>query len=141
VESFTSNASQLSQQLQRYATAVGDPRPALERLRRMLAQGEQQVFSTQGASIGVHWAAPVEADRKSDPALLVATGALRASLTGEGSGETSELQMRFGTDVPYAHFHQYGTSRMPARPFMGMPTNVVHGASDLFAQLLAGAER
>ena len=136
MESFTSNASQLAQQLQRYATRVGDPRPALERMRAMLARGEQEVWSTQGAAIGFHWAPRAEGGGEQ---LLVATGALRASLTGEGSGETTELELRFGTDVPYARFHQYGTSKMPARPFMGIPPDVDHGVPDLLAQMLAEA--
>jgi len=142
VETFTTNAPQLSAHLQRLARRVGDPHPALERMRRMLARGEQEVWSTQGSAIGFHWATPAEADRKSDPQLLVATGALRASLTNEGAGELAgELELRFGTDVPYARFHQHGTSRMPARPIMGMPPDVDHGVTGLLAQLIEEAER
>jgi len=140
VESFTSNAPQLAAQLQRYAAHVGDPQPALERMRALLARGEQEVFGTQGAAIGFHWAAPAEPDRKADPQLLVATGALRASLTGADAGEVGAVELRFGTDVPYARFHQYGTSKMPARQLLGMPPDVEHGVTGLLAQLLAEAQ-
>jgi phage gpG-like protein len=142
VESFTSNAPQLAAQLQRFAARVGDPHPALERMRALLARGEQEVWGTQGAAIGFHWAAPAEAERKSDPALLVATGALRSSLTSEGAGErATEVELRFGTDVPYARFHQFGTGKMPARPILGIPSEVDQGVGDVLASMLAEAER
>jgi len=139
VESFTSNAPTLAAHLQRYAARVGNPRPALERMRAQLARGEQEVWGTHGAAIGFHWAPAVEPDRKTDPQLLVATGALRASLTAAGAGEVGEVELRYGTDVPYARFHQHGTAHMVARPFLGIPPDVEHGVTGLLAQLLAEA--
>jgi phage gpG-like protein len=141
MESFTSNASHLSEQLERFAARVGDPLPALERLRALLAGGEQEVWSTQGMSIGFHWASPVEADRKTDPTLLVATGALRSSLTGEGAGEpASAVELRFGTDVPYGRFHQFGTRKMTARQFMGLSPDIDTAATDLLAIMIDEAQ-
>jgi phage gpG-like protein len=56
--------------------------------------------------------------------ILVRTGRLRESLTSRtGAGavyEESPLELRSGTSVPYAQFHQTGTSRMPARPPEGI---------------------
>ena len=54
------------------------------------------------------------------------TGLLMASLTASGVGapqhveRVTESGMIFGTSVPYASFHQHGTSRIPARPFLGI---------------------
>lgn len=53
--------------------------------------------------------------------ILVATGDLREALTVDGSAHAlrdySSTQFNFGTEgLPYASFHQLGTSRMPARP-------------------------
>ena len=51
---------------------------------------------------------------------LVATGKLRAALTGPGSNSRRDVsgnELTFGTiGIPYASFHQTGTGKMPARP-------------------------
>jgi phage gpG-like protein len=139
METFTSNAPQLAARLNAAASRIGEPRPALERVRVLLAQGEAQVFGSQGTAIGQHWPPPADPERKIDSRLLVATGALRNSLTNPGAGEVTELELRFGTDVPYGRFHQYGTSRMPARPFLGAPPDSARRVSELLAQQLEAA--
>jgi phage gpG-like protein len=139
MESFTSNAAELAARLGHFAARVGNPQPALQRMRALLAAGEEEVFASQGAAIGVHWAAPAEAGRKTNPQLLVHTGALRGSLTAE-VGEVTETTLRFGSHVPYARFHQLGTRRMPARPFMGIPPDVDMGVTDLLATMIEEAE-
>jgi phage gpG-like protein len=57
--------------------------------------------------------------------ILVREGDLRASVRWShgrlGAGGIFDAQPRhliFGTDVPYAAYHQYGTDKMPARPFL-----------------------
>jgi phage gpG-like protein len=56
--------------------------------------------------------------------ILVRSGALRESLTSRsGAGaiyEESPLELNLGTNIPYAQYHQTGTSRMPARPPEGL---------------------
>ena len=50
--------------------------------------------------------------------ILELTGRLRASLaeqTADSIRESRAMEMRFGTRVPYAGFHQTGTRRMPRR--------------------------
>jgi phage gpG-like protein len=141
MEQFVTNASHLAAQLERLAGRVGDPRPALERMRAMLSAGEEQVWGGEGAAIGFRWEPAVEPDRKSDPALLVATGALRASLTeGGGGAPATEVELRFGTEVPYARFHQYGTRKMHPRPFLGIPADVDAGLSRLLGEMIEEAE-
>jgi phage gpG-like protein len=58
-----------------------------------------------------------------DPRILHATGRLRLSLTKKGApGSYSRVYpnfMLFGSTVPYAHFLQTGTRRMPARKPLG----------------------
>ena len=44
----------------------------------------------------------------------VDTGRLRASITSEVSG----LEGKVGTNVEYAGFVEYGTSKMPAKPYL-----------------------
>jgi len=47
--------------------------------------------------------------------LLIDTGALAQSIA---SGEPQGDRIEVGTDRPYAPYHQSGTKKMPARPFM-----------------------
>ena len=124
---------------QRWGTAIEDARPAFEQMLTYLNQGEGQIFDSQGAAFGHRWPQAADPERKADPRMLVATGALRASLasqTGESERYISPTELRFGTRAPYGRFHEYGTSRMPARPFIGMPqaisrevVNIMHRLS------------
>ncbi len=47
--------------------------------------------------------------------VLIENGALAQSIA---AGPASDERVEVGTDRPYAPFLQYGTKRMPARPFM-----------------------
>jgi phage gpG-like protein len=69
----------------------------------------------------------VTIDRKGFSQILVHTGRLYESVvTPNGTSDTiwetsaDPAYLIFGTSVPYARYHQTGTRRMPARPFMGM---------------------
>jgi phage gpG-like protein len=121
------DAEALAQRLQRFAASVSDARPAFEAMLPYLNRGEEQAWSTSGAALGTHWPPAADPERKVDPRMLVATGALRASLagqTGESERVATSTELRFGTRVPYARFHEDGTSRMPARPFLGVPDSM-----------------
>lgn len=48
------------------------------------------------------------------PLPLTRTGALRRSVVFRASKDS----LKIGTAIPYAPHHQFGTSRMPARPFL-----------------------
>lgn len=84
---------------------------------------ETQLFSSQGEGewqqLSPRYAAWKQQHFPGKP-LLVASGNLRDSLTGSRSPfSVMEMQPRslaVGTSVPYARYHQLGTSRMPARP-------------------------
>ena len=121
-------AAQLARRLQRWGTAIEDARPAFEQMRTYLNRGEAQVFDSQGSALGHSWPKAAEPERKTDPRLLVATGALRASLAAQTSESTflaTPTELRFGTRVPYAHFHETGIpGRLPARPMIGMPSQI-----------------
>lgn len=58
---------------------------------------------------------------------LVASGKLFNSLVRKFEGETDDgvailtsKKMSYGTKLPYAKYHMFGTKNMPARPFMGI---------------------
>ena len=51
---------------------------------------------------------------------LVRTGRLRASFVTRARAVRGGSEGAVGTDVPYAVFHQFGTSRMPKREPLGV---------------------
>lgn len=58
------------------------------------------------------------------PAYLFRTGRLMesfASLRGQGA-DIGKSEATFGTNVPYAKFHQYGTEDMPSRKLVFIPS-------------------
>jgi phage gpG-like protein len=59
-----------------------------------------------------------------DHPILWRTGDLANSLSSRDAGgnifEASKNGLRVGTSIPYASFHEYGTSRMPPRPLVGL---------------------
>lgn len=139
-EAITSNASELAGQIDEMAARIGNPQRFLERARRLLNAQEAQVWSTDGGILGVHWAAAAEPDRKVDSRMLVASGALRAALTGNsGSIHGSELTLPDSLP-PYGVFHQYGTSKMAARPFLGFSRDFATQLLELYQQDVEGAE-
>ena len=56
----------------------------------------------------------VERRRKNSATALVDTGRLRSSIATASGART----ISFGTNVGYAGFQQFGTRRIPARPFL-----------------------
>lgn len=95
---------------------------AFERLR---AEAAAQ-FATQGSAFGSPWP-PRNPDRSPGRPLLVLTGRLRGSWTDQENpehveeilaGPGSEVIGLFGTAVPYAGFHEFGTRRLPAKPVL-----------------------
>lgn len=100
----------------------------LDSLVPILQDAERSVFLNEISPDGLTWPplSPVTIDRKGFSKKLVETGRLFESLTtpngtADTIWETSEdpAFLTFGTSVPYGIFHQTGTRRMPARPFMG----------------------
>jgi phage virion morphogenesis protein len=76
-------------------------------------------FATKTAPDGRPWAprkASRRSKRKSGSGLLVDTGRLRNSIGSKIYG----LEAEVGTNVFYGKYHQYGTKKMVARPFLGI---------------------
>jgi phage gpG-like protein len=139
-EAITSNAAEVGGQLDELASRVGNPQRFLERARRLLNAQEAQVWATDGGILGAHWAAAAEPDRKVDSRLLVASGALRAALTGNsGSIRGTELTLPDSLP-PYGVFHQYGTSKMAARPFLGFSQDFARQLLELYREDVEAAE-
>lgn len=91
----------------------------------------QAQFDSEGAAGSGGWAPLAEStiaskrSRGLDMRILHATGALRRSLTIMGARDSVTRTVgdvfEFGTTVPYAKWHQHGTSRMPRRRPVQLP--------------------
>jgi len=102
--------------------------PVFEVGRVALEAANAENFASHGMRVG-GWAplsprtAAWKAENGFPPAPLVRTGRLLESLSSlRGSpNDVSAHQATFGTNVPYAKFHQYGTTRMPRRQIVFEP--------------------
>lgn len=67
---------------------------------------------------------------------LIDFGDMQASVISTGPGhieEVSDDSAKMGTDDRKAVFHQYGTSKIPARPFVGITDEMVDLAAEMVA--------
>lgn len=89
---------------------------------------EQRRFDAEGPG----WAplSPAYAATKRGPQIMVESGDLRDALTG-GSGYMEVITDNtavFGTDIPYAKYHQYGTTTgLPARELINLNRTEIVG--------------
>lgn len=121
---------------------AGDLRPAWERWGDDVADALRDQFHTEGARFGEAWAAlsPRYAAWKTlhfpGKTVLRRTDRLYASLTHRPFAveRVHADSAEFGTDVPYAIFHQRGTRFMPARPIISDDSELIDKARRLVAR-------
>lgn len=123
---------QVSRMLSRTTEKISNLRPFLDNVAVFLEATMEEQFDTEGSRSG-GWVAlsPRYAEDKlarwgSQP-ILVASGGMRRSLIG-ASGASIRRQLggdtlEFGTSVPYAKYHQTGTSRMPMRKILDLTSD------------------
>jgi phage gpG-like protein len=107
-------------------------RPIFEYGRSRLQLANAENFSTGGLPSG-GW----EPRRQPEPwPLMRRTGSLMRSLTNlfGPPNDIDATSARFGTKVEYAKFHQYGTTKMPARKIIFEPRGF---ANDLASKAAA----
>lgn len=101
-----------------------------------LEQSEADNWSGRHSPVKTAWPklAASTIKRKGHDQPLVLTGALMAAMTDHNSpdhvGEVTHRGLTFGTDLPYAPFHQDGTNRIPQREFAGMDEPLLDRAID-----------
>ena len=108
-------------------------RPLFWYARQELAKANASNFGAGGLPTGRKW----EARSKPYPwPLMRRTGTLMGSLTSlfGPPNEVEDTHAVFGTEVEYAKFHQYGTTKMPARKIVFEPRGF---ASDLASKAAA----
>lgn len=122
--------------LDKMEAAAKDFRIVFEWARKELAKANAANFTASGLPVG-GWSplkpkyASWKARNFPGAPIMVQNGALRRDLTTL-RGAASEIRMtsaKFGTNIEYAKFHQYGTSRMAKRQIVFEPP--------LFAKQLA----
>jgi phage gpG-like protein len=102
--------------------------PLWDRFEPILAQVEEEQFSTHGQGAWPPLAQSTLEQKSrhgwpSDP--LVRTGSLKESLTNPGAaGDKGPMRFSYGTDVEYARYHQEGTTKMPQRQVIPDPFRV-----------------
>jgi phage gpG-like protein len=117
---ITTNAQELTAKLNRMSGEIEDPKGLLENIRTILQQSEQEVFASEGGTLGWVWKAIVEPDRKVSSSPLVASGQMKESVAGFGAGTIRGNTLRVHPKPYYSRFHQFGTHTMDARPFTGI---------------------
>ena len=107
---------------------VDDVRPVFREMREELQDQWKRNFLTNGSLVG-GWA-PLDKEYGSWKSVhfpgappMIRTGELFRSLTDlRGKpNEINKTSARFGTNVEYFKFHQYGTSKMPERRLIFEP--------------------
>lgn len=122
---YTVSSSSIDSALGSLLEAAGDYREALEEISADFREMAARQFATEGGAEGTPWPplAPSTARRrKVKTGLLVSSGLLARSLGARGAEggveETDARTLTLGTRVLFAAFHQFGTSRMSARPLI-----------------------
>lgn len=121
-----------------------EPMPeAMENARQAMHAGHEQNFASQSTRTGSPWA-PRKQPTGGWP-ILTHFGPLRAAATGQGPGAVQETDGRTATvgvdtgvrvtpgGVHSAGFHQSGTSRMPARPWLGASDEIENAIGEHIA--------
>ena len=115
----TRGAGKAAYDLKQLGVRGSDIRRVADKVRRIYLRSNQRRFQTSGSG---QWPAlkPSTVERKArqglDPRPLRATGDLYRSLTSTRAAEQEDVreptELRFGTRVPYAGFHDQGKGRM-----------------------------
>jgi phage gpG-like protein len=155
---YSDNSQAVDKALANFQAALADERPALQAIADDFRALIARQFSTEGRAEGTPWpprvgaglAPPSKRAMQASP-LLVRTGALRNSLIEPHAPDHVEqidaTSLTFGTRVPYALFHQFGTRRMPARPLIVLSgeraerlLEIVRGGMEEKGSILGAAE-
>jgi phage gpG-like protein len=117
-------AGEAARDLLEVGARAEDVRPLWPEMNTLFHEDERARFERQGPGWTKLADATLEhkAAAGQPPEILIATGRLLRSLTElpHGASESRPDRLVFGTDVPYARFHQYGTRTMPRREVAGL---------------------
>lgn len=112
-----------------YEMRLTDHTEPLTEIGQDLLQSFGANFVSQGGEFAGGWAplAPSTLQKKRSQVMMVESGRLMGSLTNRGGENVFNVtpnSLEVGTSVPYAGYHQHGTSKMPARMLVGWSLNM-----------------
>jgi phage gpG-like protein len=113
----TDGLGRVSRRITRLMANARDMQPAMEEIADDFARDNARRFAAQGPGWAPLTASTIRSRRYPGKPILSQTEALKNSLTSRPLGveRITNNNAVLGTNVPYAGFHQSGTSRMPAR--------------------------
>ena len=121
-----------------------DFRPVLRWARQELEEANRANFTSQGSTSGKPWL-PLDDEygrwklaNYGPLPILIVSGSLKESLV-RLRGRPNEIGKKsavFGTNIPYAKFHQYGKSKMPQRKIVFVPTMFAKGLASQIAEYI-----
>jgi phage gpG-like protein len=132
-------ATEAQQHLDQLGERGGDIRPIAHQVEAVVHRSNERRFDTRGLGSWPADSPDTEAE-KSGGSVLVDSGALKRSLTSSGGGAVSKehpTALSFGTSVPYARFHQYGTRNMPKRKLIDLTASDRKKITDLISRYVA----
>ena len=120
---------QVDRMLSRTSEKLKDLRPFLDGVEDMLSEIVVEQFASEGsrsvswAPLSPRYAAQKQARWGRQP-ILVASGAMKKSLISKGGAHIArhpdKETLEFGTQTPYAIYHQTGTEQMPQRKILDL---------------------
>jgi phage virion morphogenesis protein len=127
----------IAMRLTALAQAAGNLSTVLESIGDALANNIQMTFHDQSDPWGQGWQplsqATIARRRKKSDKILRDTGALMNGINYQVSGDSVTV----GPNVWYGMFHQFGTKRAPARPFMPIRNGAVDLPESWHSEIMA----
>ncbi len=107
----------------------------------ILAAEHEEYFNREAGPDGP-WAplSPATVKAKGFDTILIETNRMRSSLLFSGNDhieDISQAGLTWGTSDPKAAFHQDGTEKIPARPFVGASEETVDKIAEVIADAAA----
>lgn len=109
------------------ATKGEDLAPMLDELGQDEVARVMQRFEQSRSPDGTAWQALKRPRPRGGGRPLQDTGVLMGSITAQVHGNTLQI----GTATDYAHYHQFGTQHIPARPFLGVSDDLLASIKEL----------
>lgn len=109
------------------ATKGEDLTPMLDELGQDEVARVVQRFEQSRSPDGTAWQALKRPRPRGGDRPLQDTGVLMGSITAQAHGNILQI----GTATDYAHYHQFGTQHIPARPFLGVSDDLLTSIKEL----------
>ena len=127
---------ELQERLEGRVERLKNPMPIYQVLSQDVLAAISDCFDKEESPDGVSWAplkpSTLKRKRAGSTKILQDKGILRLSFLANVSNEGFSIT----TGVPYAKWHQEGTSKMPARPFMPIGKNGERIPAELWERII-----